>query len=209
MLRIGIGVMAAFAIGAGVFIAAPVPVAVGAERIEANTSRPGGDYRVVRLKRHDDAETCNALCEEDGMCKAWTYVKGDSRNRPRCRLKSIVPERVSRKCCVSGVKIAATPPQPQPEPQPQPQPQPTPEPEPVWHVEQGIDRGGGDYEFWDLALNDTWDKCQAMCVLTLGKCKAWTYAIAGVHGPQPRCYLKSTVPVANSNPNAVSGYRTP
>ena len=207
MRRIGINALAAVLAGAGLLLAGAVPVVV-AKKIapyETNTSRPGGDYKVVRLKKNADVEACKALCDAAGKCKAWTYVRGDAGDRPRCRLKSTVPQPVTRKCCASGIKTAATPPQPEP----QPQPPPKPEPEPVWHVEQGIDRGGGDYEYWDLALNATWDKCQAMCVLTLGKCKAWTYAKAGVHGPQPRCYLKTTVPVANSNANAVSGYRTP
>jgi hypothetical protein len=191
---------------AGLCIAGLAPIVVAKAILEENnTSRPGGDYKTVKLKSSAKAAVCRSLCEGDDKCQAWTYVKGDRFNRPRCRLKATVPQPVTKKCCVSGVKVASTPP-PQPEP---PKPQPTPEPEPVWHVEQDIDRGGGDYEFWDMALTDTWDKCQAMCVLTLGKCKAWTFAKAGVHGPQPRCYLKSTVPVANSNSNAVSGYRTP
>lgn len=207
MRRIGIGIAAAV-LAAGAFVAVPAAIVFGAAGHLTNTSLPGGDYRVVRLKRSANFEVCQALCRDDAQCRAWTYVKGDSFNRPRCRLKSIVPQAVSRKCCTSGVVKTAAPPQPPPEPPPPPPP-PPPEPEPVWHVEQNTDRGGGDYEFWDLALTDSWDKCQAMCVLTLGKCKAWTYAKPGVHGAQPRCYLKSTVPVANSNANAVSGYRTP
>jgi hypothetical protein len=194
-------------IGAGLCITGLTPIVAAKAAFENHTSRPGGDYKTVRLKSSEKAEVCAALCEADGTCKAWTYVKGDKFNKPRCRLKSTVTEAVRKKCCVSGVKMASTP-TPEP-PAPPPPPKAEPQPQPVWHVEQNIDRGGGDYDYWDLALNATWDKCQAMCVLTLGKCKAWTFAKAGVHGPAPRCYLKSMVPVANSNSNAVSGYVTP
>jgi hypothetical protein len=193
--------------GVGLSIAGLAPIVVASTPYENNTNRPGGDYKTVRLKSHAKAEACMTLCEADGKCQAWTYVKGDKFNRPRCRLKETVPQAVNKKCCTSGVKVASTPP-PEPPP-PQPTPPPAPTPAAVWHVEHNVDRGGGDYEFWDLAVNATWDKCQAMCALTFGKCKAWTYAKAGVHGPAPRCYLKSTVPIANSNTNAVSGYVTP
>lgn len=198
-------VLLAVLIGAGFCITGLTSIVTAKLAYQTNTNLPGGDYKTVRLKSKDKAEVCASLCEKDGKCLAWTYVKGDRSHKPRCRLKETVPQAVNKKCCISGV-VAVAPVPPKPE---TPKAEPKPTPAAVWHVEHNVDRGGGDYEDWDLPVNATWDKCQAMCALTFGKCKAWTFAKAGVHGPAPRCYLKSMVPVANSNSNAVSGYVTP
>lgn len=72
---------------------------------EANTDRPGGDFNSVNLPLGSNASACRNLCNADGTCKAWTFVKaGFQGANPRCWLKSSVPPKVANNCCTSGVK---------------------------------------------------------------------------------------------------------
>ena len=73
--------------------------------IESNTDRPGGDYANVTLPGGSNPQSCSALCDADGTCKAWTFVKaGVQAANPRCWLKNGVPAPRSADCCTSGVK---------------------------------------------------------------------------------------------------------
>jgi hypothetical protein len=73
--------------------------------LEANTDRPGGDYTNVTLPGGSGPNACRALCNADGTCQAWTFVKaGIQATNPRCWLKSSVPPPVPNTCCTSGVK---------------------------------------------------------------------------------------------------------
>jgi hypothetical protein len=73
---------------------------------EPGTDRPGGDYRNFNLDR-DDWHLCQAECNSDARCRAWTYVRPGVQDptRARCWLKSTIPSRNPSTCCNSGVKI--------------------------------------------------------------------------------------------------------
>ena len=73
---------------------------------EANTDRPGGDY-----KHFDNiggvqvtANQCATACFKDANCKAWTYVRPNTIQGPKgnCWLKNAVPAPTANKCCISG-----------------------------------------------------------------------------------------------------------
>jgi hypothetical protein len=71
----------------------------------------------------------------------------------------------------------------------------------------GIDRPGSDLPGSGVtAGNGTADACEAVCNLRSG-CKAWTWVPPGVQGPQSKCWLKGSVPKAQSAPGMVSGTR--
>ena len=73
--------------------------------------------------------------------------------------------------------------------------------------EQNVDRPGRDYKNFDLtARSDNADTCKSAC-LADGKCKAWTFVKAGVQGPKPRCWLKTSAPPPIPNKCCVSGVR--
>jgi uncharacterized membrane protein len=77
-----------------------------ASRYEVGVDRPGLDFRVFALASADPA-ACEAQCQADKECVAWTYVKpGYEIARARCRLKHTVPGPTPRECCISGVKQA-------------------------------------------------------------------------------------------------------
>jgi hypothetical protein len=71
---------------------------------EDKTDRPGMDYATLYLDT-PDPERCVESCANDDQCKAYTYVKpGVQGDKAHCWLKSGVPDPVSNKDCVSGVK---------------------------------------------------------------------------------------------------------
>lgn len=81
-----------------------LPAIVTAQGMEQNTDRPGQNYRAFDLGA-PEPERCLAACQEDGKCRAWTYVKpGVQGAKARCWLKAGVPPAKPGGCCVSGVK---------------------------------------------------------------------------------------------------------
>ncbi len=73
-------------------------------------------------------------------------------------------------------------------------------------MEQNTDRGGSNYNVFDLPRPDP-ALCQDACVRD-PKCMAWTYVKPRtIQGPRPRCWLKQAVPPSASNLNCVSGYK--
>ncbi len=72
--------------------------------IEYSIDRTGGDYRNVELPPTAPVAACQAACEADGRCRAWTYLRpGYIGPAARCFLKDrIMPPR-RKPCCVSGV----------------------------------------------------------------------------------------------------------
>jgi len=71
---------------------------------EYDTDRPGMDYKNFDLKRYHPSY-CESGCNEDPLCKAWTYVKAGMQGASaRCWLKNDVPPMVKNTCCISGVK---------------------------------------------------------------------------------------------------------
>ena len=82
------------------------PVATqGKFRMELNTDRPEGNYRVFTMLK-PDPEGCFNACLGEANCQAWTYYKIGTANRYNgvCTLKDRVPHPVSSDCCISGVK---------------------------------------------------------------------------------------------------------
>jgi hypothetical protein len=150
--------------------------------MESNTDRPGNDYTSVTLPSGSNAAACEALCKADGSnCKAWTFVKpGVQAANPRCWLKNTVPAAQANNCCVSGVM---TPP-----------------------IEANIDRPGGDYTSVTLPGGSNAQACLALCNAD-GACVAWTFVKAGFQAPNPRCWLKNTVPTAVGNNCCSSGVK--
>jgi hypothetical protein len=69
----------------------------------------------------------------------------------------------------------------------------------------GVDLPGFDYRSFDLPRPRP-RLCQAAC-LSDERCFAWTFVKPDMFGPFPRCWLKSRVPAAQSNPCCVSGTR--
>ena len=149
--------------------------------MELNVDRPGGDYTNVTLPPGSGAPMCENLCSADAPCKAWTYVKpGAQAPNPRCWLKNTVPDKRANNCCTSGVKLPS--------------------------VEPNIDRRGGDYTNVTLPPGSVAQLCLDLCNADV-PCKAWTYVKPGVQAPNPRCWLKNTVPDANANNCCTSGVK--
>jgi hypothetical protein len=84
-----------------------IAAAEEAERqsMEQNTDRPGLDIRGFDLPVNDPA-ACQRECQNNGQCKAWTFVKPNTIQgpRPRCWLKHTIPSAKRNACCVSGTK---------------------------------------------------------------------------------------------------------
>ncbi|WP_020674981.1 VWA domain-containing protein [Geopsychrobacter electrodiphilus] len=82
------------------------PIAADANGLEQNTDRPGGgDFKHI-IPASDDAALCQKACQDDALCKAWTYVKPNTLQgpQPNCWLKTSAPHAVPNSCCVSGTK---------------------------------------------------------------------------------------------------------
>lgn len=73
---------------------------------EANTDRPGGDYKhfdnVMGLEV--TPQLCQTICQNEAKCKAWTFVKPNTIQGPKgvCWLKETVPSPVKNNSCISG-----------------------------------------------------------------------------------------------------------
>ena len=71
------------------------------ENFSRNTDRPGNDIRNAIIS---SAEACQKLCNRDGNCRAWTFVRpGIQGASARCWLKDTIPSAVANRCCTSGV----------------------------------------------------------------------------------------------------------
>jgi hypothetical protein len=78
--------------------------------MEHGWDRPGSDYSFTHKA---NANQCQAACQKEAACKAWTFVKGPI---PFCALKNAVPPAVANANCVSGVKSGGGGPSPGPTP---------------------------------------------------------------------------------------------
>lgn len=77
--------------------------------LEVGFDRPSGDIRSV----HDvaDAEACQALCEAEEACLAFTWVQaGVQAETPLCWLKDQVPGPIEAEWATSGVVLGRAPP---------------------------------------------------------------------------------------------------
>ncbi len=138
---------------------------------EVNIDRPGYDYSNFDLQIAEPS-ICRNHCKADSRCKAYTYVNpGVQGANARCWLKNSIPDAVSSSCCTSGTNTHT-----------------------MVEQEQNIDRPGGDYKSYDLAV-DSVLSCQLDCDRD-PQCRAYTYVKPGYQGPYARCWLKNTVPAA-------------
>lgn len=68
-----------------------------------NIDLPGSDYRSFDLSAGQDVSTCQAACEDEDRCRAWTFVVPGSTDHGICYLKDNVPDAGPGECCVSGI----------------------------------------------------------------------------------------------------------
>ena len=147
--------------------------------LEVNTDRPGLDYSNFDLSAADPT-ICEKNCNNDPMCKAFTYVKTNTMQglKPRCWLKTDAPSPVPSNCCISGVMESTS-------------------------LSIDIDRPGMDY-YNNIILADP-KSCRDLCIAD-GHCKAWTYVKPNTtQGPKARCWLKAGVPLSLTNTCCISG----
>lgn len=72
--------------------------------IEHDTDRPGSDIRTIEVAA-GDIYACQAACQSEPACRAWTYVKPGIQGRAaKCWLKNGVPGPRQNTCCVSGIR---------------------------------------------------------------------------------------------------------
>ena len=77
--------------------------------MEVDTDRAGNDLYGFNVAQPDPA-MCQATCNYNGQCAAWTYVKpGVQGPIARCYLKSAAAAPTRNNCCVSGAKGGAGP----------------------------------------------------------------------------------------------------
>ena len=72
--------------------------------IEFGFDRYGGDYRQVETATDATGKSCQAACEADARCRAWTYVRpGYVGPSAVCYLKNRITRPIRKPCCISGV----------------------------------------------------------------------------------------------------------
>jgi hypothetical protein len=72
--------------------------------IEFSTDRTGGDYRNFALAADPTGKSCQAACQDDPKCRAWTYLRpGYTGTTARCYLKDRITRPRRKPCCISGV----------------------------------------------------------------------------------------------------------
>jgi PAN domain len=83
--------------GAGIIELNPGPV-------EFAVDRSGGDYRHFELPPDPTGKSCQAACEGEETCRAWTYTRqGYVGSTAVCYLKNRITRPLRKPCCVSGV----------------------------------------------------------------------------------------------------------
>lgn len=137
----------------------------------SGADRPGNDYRNFEIQPPTGvasevrADLCEAACNGEASCKAWTYVNPGLQGRlGRCWLKNAVPAAVACSGCTSGVKRPG--------------------------IQTNINFPGNDIDHFvvsDVAA------CQTACDKS-SSCTTWTYVRPGVQGPQANCWLKKDFP---------------
>jgi hypothetical protein len=72
--------------------------------MEFSIDRTGGDLRNIEITADATGRTCQAACEADNKCRAWTYLRpGYGGSAARCFLKSEIKPPRRKPCCISGV----------------------------------------------------------------------------------------------------------
>jgi hypothetical protein len=178
--------------------------------IEYGVNRPGGDYASFSVKA--GPEECQSACSADAKCRAFTWVRaGTAGPAAGCWLKGSIPAGITDSAAVSGHLQGATPDEAQAS---------VGSRNPVARggrgvggaqeataertiiLEPGYDRPGYDYRHF--AVQGDHSACQAACAAE-SQCKSFTWVKAGVQSPSASCWLKTDVPKAVPNANAVSG----
>jgi hypothetical protein len=158
----------------------------GPAQAQTGFDRRGGDYLNFPIRSGDPA-VCAARCERESRCRAWSFAYPHTTNvLATCWLKNQVPPRNQDECCVSGVRGAGVI-----EPR-------------VAGIEYGIDRVGGDYRNFDVAMDPAGAPCAEACKKE-NRCRAWTYVRPGYIGATPRCYLKDKLKAPRHKPCCISG----
>ncbi|MCG6207504.1 PAN domain-containing protein [Rhodopseudomonas sp. HC1] len=169
-----------------VLVAAAAALMPHGARAQVNFDRPGADYLRAPVSSNDPAD-CALMCERDRRCRSWTFSYPQApEDGAFCWLKSGVPQRSASNCCVSGVRGAGVI-----EPR-------------NGSVEASIDRFGGDYRNFEMKSGEADDACKAACEED-NKCRAWTFARAGLIGRNARCFLKNQIKPPRRKPGFVSG----
>jgi hypothetical protein len=166
-----------------ILLLAPASISF-AQMLETGIDRPGGDYS--SSSGTPSPGQCQNLCQNDGACRAWTWVKpGVQGSKSVCYLKNVIPQQEPNSCCTSGVKLAG----------------PIPP-----NAAAGMDRFGSDYS--SISLSSPKPKACADACAGDAACKAWTYVNPGIKGPQAVCFLKNAVPPETSDSCCVSGVKS-
>jgi hypothetical protein len=72
--------------------------------IEFGFDRDGGDLRHFDVASDPTGGTCQAACEGEAPCRAWTYVRpGYVGTSAVCYLKNRITRPLLKPCCISGV----------------------------------------------------------------------------------------------------------
>lgn len=72
--------------------------------IEFSIDRIGGDYRHFDIPPDPTGKSCQAACEAEEGCRAWSYLRpGYGGANASCYLKSHISRPQRRPCCISGV----------------------------------------------------------------------------------------------------------
>lgn len=71
---------------------------------EFGVDRFGGDYRHFDVPADPSGKRCQATCEAEERCRAWTYVRpGYIGSSAVCYLKTRITRPLRKPCCISGV----------------------------------------------------------------------------------------------------------
>jgi hypothetical protein len=72
--------------------------------IEFSIDRSGGDYRTFEIPPDPTGKSCQAACDKEEGCRAWTYLRpGYAGPAATCYLKNHLTRPERRPCCISGV----------------------------------------------------------------------------------------------------------
>src|SRR3954453_7348895 len=72
--------------------------------IEFSIDRIGGDYRHFDMQPDPTGKSCQAACEAEEGCRAWSYLRGGYGGpAATCYLKNRITRPQRRPCCISGV----------------------------------------------------------------------------------------------------------
>ena len=70
--------------------------------LELRTDRPGSDYRNFTVRGGNYRVGCQRVCEQDGRCQAWTFVRSSS----TCWLKNGLPAKRPHEDAISGIRMS-------------------------------------------------------------------------------------------------------